>query len=81
VIGIFLNLNENQKNPHFEVFLVKFANLTDLHLEPFYELYSVISVLADEEHKAAIQNYRSTLQTIESKRSTKRDRLMSVILY
>jgi predicted Zn-dependent protease len=77
IIGVFLNLNENIKNPNFELFINSLSNITDL--EPFYELYNFIMGLADDNIKSCLNVYKSTLELIENKRTTKRKRFMNVI--
>ena len=59
----------------------KFSNLPDIILDPFYELYNIVSSInQDQTLKASIELYINILDSIQSRCIKKRERNMSVYL-
>ena len=60
----------------------KFSNLSDLHLDPFYELYNIVSSInQDQSLKTSIDFYKTILDSIQSRCVRKRERNMSVYMF
>ncbi len=82
VIGIFLNISENKNNPKYDQFIQKVSNIPDLNIEPFLNLYKVISSLKIENSlREGIERYKNFIENCLANRQIKRERGMSVIYY
>jgi hypothetical protein len=79
IIGIFLNIESNRNNPKFKDFIKKLANLPDLDMEPFLNLYTIVS--DSDFHpllKEGVEKYKEIIEFFTANREKKRDRTMSV---
>jgi hypothetical protein len=84
IIGIILTIEVKKDNPRFQEFLKKFSNISDLHLEPFQDLYKLVIDLGqsiDSNLKEGLEKYNSVIEYFISNRERKRERTMSVKLF
>jgi hypothetical protein len=80
VVGIFINIVKNKENKRFDQFIKRFSNLSDLQMEPFFNLYERITNLSleGENLKSSFERFKEVLEFIQSNCAKRRDRTMSV---
>jgi hypothetical protein len=80
IIGIFINIDLNKEIPKYDEFIKKLANLPDLDMEPFLELYkTVLNLNEDPKLLDGIEQYKLVVEKIISSSVKKRERTMSVL--
>ena len=83
IIGIILNIEVSKDNPKFQEFINKVSNLSDLHMEPFEDLYNIVIDLnpkMDNKLKDGLKKYFSIIEFFLSNKEKKRERKMSVFI-
>lgn len=81
IIGLFLNITKSLNYDNYNNFLSKVANLSDLDLDPFLEIYELIKNLNYLTYQDTInlENYKIIIDKLISLIKRKSDRKMSVI--
>lgn len=80
IIGLFLNITKSLNYENYNTFLSKIANLSDLDLDPFLEIYELIKnqKLLNEEEAKMLESFKEIIDQLVSLIKRKSDRKMSV---
>ena len=80
IIGLFINITKSLNYDNYNTFLNKLANLSDLDLDPFIDIYELIksqNILKDKEVES-LELYREFIEKLSGLIKRKSDRKMSV---
>jgi hypothetical protein len=80
IIGLFLNISKSLNYENYNNFLSKIANLSDLDLDPFLEIYELVNNqnYLSQQDLLNLESYKMILDKLISLIKRKSDRKMSV---
>ena len=80
IIGLFLNITKSLNYENYNNFLSKIANLSDLDLDPFLDIYELIKSknILSEQDLITLERYKQIIDQLTSLIKRKSDRKMSV---
>jgi hypothetical protein len=82
IVGLFVNITKSLNFENYNTFLSKVANLSDLDLDPFIDIYDLIKSQNILKDQAAIdlENYKELIDKLMTLVKRKSDRKMSVMI-
>ena len=81
IVGLFINISKSFNIENYNNFLTKVANLSDLDLDPFFDIYDLLKAqnILNEQDEIILENYKEFIGKLSSMILRKSDRKMSVI--
>lgn len=81
IVGLFVNISKSLNYENYNIFLSKVANLSDLDLDPFFDVYDYLKVknILKEDDAITLEYYGEFINKLSGLIKKKSDRKMSVI--
>jgi len=77
---LFINISKSENNENYLTFLSKVANLSDLDLDPFFDVYEVLKTqnILNDQDAISLEVYKELIEKLAGLVKKKSDRKMSV---